>query len=152
MVKFKYNLIALLIILSPNTVGEVQISANDQQNILFVNSGETVFFNSTGVENADSVEWDFGIDLSGPNTRFTNLSNVNHTVHAAGRYNITFTATYGENITIKEMVMIVNYIETFEEDIVYNEALFFAIAGAELIMSAGLGYWTQKIKKEKTYL
>ena len=42
--------------------------------------------------------------------------------------------------------------KTFEEEIVYNEALFFAIAGAEIIMSAGLDYWTQKIKKEKTYL
>ena len=47
---------------------------------------------------------------------------------------------------------IVNYIETFEEKIVYNEALFFAIAGSELIMSAVLGYWTQQIKKEKAYL
>ena len=68
------------------------------------------------------------------------------------RYNITFTANYEDKTEIKQLVLIVNYVETFEEEIVYNEALFFAIAGAEIIMSAGLGYWTQKIKKEKTYL
>ena len=33
-----------------------------------------------------------------------------------------------------------------------NEALFFAVAGTELIMSAVLGYWTQQIRKEKIYL
>ena len=44
----------------------------------------------------------------------------------------------------------------FEEEeqlnIVNNEALFFAIAGSELIMSIILGYWTQQIRKEKVYL
>ena len=36
-----------------------------------------------------------------------------------------------------------------EVNIVNNEALFFAIAGSELIMSLVLGYWTQQIRKEK---
>ena len=32
--------------------------------------------------------------------------------------------------------------ETFKEGVVHCEALFFAIAGTEIIMSLGLGYWT----------
>ena len=153
MVRFKYrNFFLLTIFLIPNAVGEAQISANEQENYLSVDSGETVFFNATGIENTTSIEWDFGIDINGPGTRYSNLTNINHTVHAAGRYNITFTANYEDNTVTKQLVLIVNYVETFEEEIVYNEALFFAIAGAEIIMSAGLGYWTQKIKKEKTYL
>ena len=42
--------------------------------------------------------------------------------------------------------------EEEETDIVNNEALFFAIAGSELIMSLVLGYWTQQIRKDKVYL
>ncbi len=153
MAKYKFNLVFIsLLLLYPTAIGEVQISANNEEEILFVNSGETVFFNATGIEDATSVEWDFGVDINGPNTRYSYSENVNHTVHAAGRYNITFTANYDESTEIKKFVLIVNYIETFEEKIVYNEALFFAIAGSELIMSAVLGYWTQQIKKEKAYL
>ena len=153
MARFKYRYFLLLtIFLIPNAIGEAQISANGQQNYLSIDSGETVFFNATSVENTNSVEWDFGIDINGPGTRYSNLASVNHTVHAAGRYNITFTANYDDKTETKELILIVNYVETFEEEIVYNEALFIAIAGAEIIMSAGLGYWTQQIKKEKSYL
>ena len=136
----------------PSAIGEAQISANNQLIYLSVDSGQTVFFNATGVENTTSIEWDFGRDINGPGTRYSNLTSLNHTVHAADRYNITFTANYEDKTEIKQLVLIVNYVETFEEEIVYNEALFFAIAGAEIIMSTGLGYWTQKIKNEKTYL
>ena len=45
-----------------------------------------------------------------------------------------------------------DYEENETANIVNNEALFFAIAGTELIMSLGLGYWTQQIRKEKVYL
>ena len=153
MVRFKYrNFLLLTIFLIPSAIGEAQISANNQLNYLSVDSGQTVFFNATGIENTTSIEWDFGIDINGPGTRYSNLTSLNHTVHAAGRYNITFTANYEDKTETKQLVLIVNYVETFEEEIIYNEALFFAIAGAEIIMSAGLGYWTQKIKKEKTYL
>tara|TARA_Y100000814_G_scaffold237926_1_gene182151 strand:+ start:85 stop:546 length:462 start_codon:yes stop_codon:yes gene_type:complete len=153
MARFKYrNFLLLTIFLIPSAIGEAQISANNQLNYLSVDSGQTVFFNATGVQNTTSIEWDFGIDISGPETRYSNLTSINHTVHAAGRYNITFTANYEDKTETKELVLIVNYVETFEEQVVYNEALFFAIAGAELIMSIGLGYWTQQIKKEKTYL
>ena len=153
MARFKYrNFLLLTIFLIPSAIGEAQISANNQLNYLSVDSGQTVFFNATGVENTTSIEWDFGIDINGPGTRYSNLTSLNHTVHAAGRYNITFTANYEDKTETKQLVLIVNYVETFEEEIIYNEALFFAIAGAEIIMSAGLGYWTQKIKKEKTYL
>ena len=153
MARFKYKYFLLLtIFLIPGVIGEAQISANNQLNYLSVDSGQTVFFNATGIENTTSIEWDFGIDINGPGTRYSNLTSLNHTVHAAGRYNITFTANYEDKTETKQLVLIVNYVETFEEEIIYNEALFFAIAGAEIIMSAGLGYWTQKIKKEKTYL
>jgi len=153
MARFKYrNFLLLTIFLIPSTIGEAQISANNQLNYLSVDSGQTVFFNATGIKNTTSIEWDFGIDINGPGTRYSNLTSLNHTVHAAGRYNITFTANYEDKTETKQLVLIVNYVETFEEEIIYNEALFFAIAGAEIIMSAGLGYWTQKIKKEKTYL
>lgn len=153
MAKFKFSLIFILTILFlPNVISEVEIEANNQKDILFIDSGEKVFFNATGIENATSVEWDFSIDFSGPGTRYSNASNVEHTVHAAGRYNITFTARYeNENIS-KDFVLIVNYIETFEEKIIYNEALFFAIAVTEIIMSFVLGYWTQQIRKDKIYL
>jgi len=153
MARFKYrNFLLLTIFLIPSAIGEAQISANNQLNYLSVDSGQTVFFNATGIENTTSIEWDFGIDINGPGTRYSNLTSLNHTVHAAGRYNITFTANYEDKTETKQLVLIVNYVETFEEEIIYNEALFFAIAGAEIIMSAGLGYWTQKIKNEKTYL
>ena len=46
----------------------------------------------------------------------------------------------------------VNYEEGEQVSIVNNEALFFAIAGTEIIMSLVLGYWTQQIRKEKVYL
>ena len=153
MARFKYrNFLLLTIFLIPSAIGEAQISANNQLNYLSVDSGQTVFFNATGVQNTTSIEWDFGRDINGPGTRYSNLTSLNHTVHAADRYNITFTANYEDKTETKELVLIVNYVETFEEQVVYNEALFFAIAGAELIMSIGLGYWTQQIKKEKTYL
>ena len=153
MARFKYrNFLLLTIFLIPSAIGEAQISANNQLNYLSVDSGQTVFFNATGIENTTSIEWDFGRDINGPGTRYSNLTSLNNTVHAAGRYNITFTANYEDKTETKQLVLIVNYVETFEEEIIYNEALFFAIAGAEIIMSAGLGYWTQKIKKEKTYL
>lgn len=62
-----------------------------------------------------------------------------HRLHASGRYNVTFTAFYEEEDIVKELILIVNYEEEYQEDIVHNEALFFAIAGSELIMSAMLG-------------
>ena len=153
MARFKYrNFLLLTIFLIPSAIGEAQISANNQLNYLSVDSGQTVFFNATGIENTTSIEWDFGIDINGPGTRYSNLTSLNHTVHAAGRYNITFTANYEDKTETKQLVLIVNYVETFEEEIIYNEALFFAIAGTEIIMSLGLGYWTSLIRKEKVYL
>jgi hypothetical protein len=152
MVRSKFSLIIIILFLLPVSSAEVEIKANGEKDILFVDSGKEVTFTATGLENATSVLWDFGRDIEGNGTRYSDLSNVNHTVHASGRYNVTFTAFYdGENV-VKELVVIVNYEETYQEKIVHSEALFFAIAGAELIMSAVLGYWTQQIRKEKVYL
>ena len=153
MVKFKSSLIIIVILLLlPTSTGEVEIKANGESDLVFVDAGDEVIFSATGTDNATSVEWDFGRDIGGNGTRYSNLSSVTHTVHASGRYNVTFTAVYeGEDIE-KELILIVNYEEEYQEDIAHNEALFFAIAGSELIMSAMLGYWTHQIRKEKVYL
>ena len=154
MVKFKSSLIIIitLLLLSTTTTGEVEIKANGESDLVFVDAGDEVTFSATGLDNATSVEWDFGRDIGGNGTRYSNLSSVTHTVHASGRYNVTFTAFYEEEDIAKELILIVNYEEEYQEDIIHNEALFFAIAGSELIMSAMLGYWTHQIRKEKVYL
>ena len=157
MVKFKSSLIIIIILLLlPTTTGEVEIGANGETDpetgIVFLNAGDKITFSATGLDNATSVEWDFGRDIGGNGRRYSNLSSVTHTVHASGRYNVTFTAFYEEESIVKELILIVNYEEEYQEDIAHNEALFFAIAGSELIMSAMLGYWTHQIRKEKVYL
>ena len=153
MVKFKSSLIIIIILLLlPTTTGEVEIEANGESDLVFVDAGDEVTFTTTGLGNATSVLWDFGRDIEGPETKYSNLLTVNHTVHASGRYNVTFTAFYEEENIVKKLILIVNYEEEYQEDIVHNEALFFAIAGSELIMSAMLGYWTHQIRKEKVYL
>ena len=153
MVKFKSSLIIIVILLLlPTAAGEVEIKANGESDLVFVDAGDMVTFSATGLDNATSVEWDFGRDIGGNGTRYSNLSSITHNVHASGRYNVTFTAFYEEEDIVKELILIANYEEEYQEDIVHNEALFFAIASSELIMSAMLGYWTHKIRKEKVYL
>jgi len=153
MVKFKSSLVIIVILLLlPTAAGEVEIKANGESDLVFVDAGDVVTFSATGLDNATSVEWDFGRDIGGNGTRYSNLSSITHNVHASGRYNVTFTASYDEEDIVKELILIVNYEEEYQEDIVHNEALFFAIAGSELIMSAMLGYWTHQIRKEKVYL
>ena len=150
--KFSLAILAILL-LSPNSAGEVQITANGESNILFVDSGQDITFNVTGIENSTSVLWDFGRNINGPDTRYSNLSQIEHTVYASGRYNVTLTATYeNEDNIVKEIILIVSFEETFEEKIVHSEALFISIAATEIIMSLGLGYWTSLIRKEKVYL
>jgi len=163
MEKFKFSLaIIALIFFLPNSSGEIHITANGESNIIFVDSGHNVTFNAIGTENSTSILWDFGRNINGPDTRYSNLTVIEHTVHASGRYNITLTANYeNEDSIVKELVLIVtfeesfedvSFEESFEENIVHSEALFFAIATTEIIMSLGLGYWTSLIKKEKVYL
>ena len=154
MVKFKFSLALLAsLILLPITAAEVQITANEESNILFVDSGEKVVFRAFGIENSSSIMWDFGRNISGPDTRYSNLTEIEYTVHASGRYNITLTTNYEDKEpVVKEIILIVSFEETFKEEIVHSEALFFAIAGTEIIMSLGLGYWTSLIRKEKVYL
>ena len=152
--KFKFSLaIIALIFLLPNSSGEVSITANGESRILFVDSGEKVTFTAKGIENTTSILWDFGIDINGPNTRYSNLTSVSHMIYAEGRYDIIFTAFYEDkNYSINEYTLFVDYEEKDSVDVINNEALFFAVAGTELIMSAVLGYWTQQIRKEKIYL
>ena len=154
MEKYKFSLLILSIVLvSPSSAAELQITANGESNILFVESGQKVKFNAVGVENSTSILWDFGRNISGPDTRYSNLSEIEHTVYASGRYNVTLTASYeNEESTVKEIILIVSFDENYEEEIIHNEALFFSIAATEIIMSIGLGYWTSLIRKEKVYL
>ncbi len=152
MARFKFKLFIIAITFMPIASAEVEISANSETDILFIDAGENITFIAKGLENTTSTLWDFGRDIEGPDTRYSNLTNLNHTVHASGRYNVTFTAFYSDDTIIKELIVIVSYEETYQEVVVHNEALFFAIAGTELIMSAILGYWTQQIRREKVYL
>ena len=104
--KFSLAILAILL-LSPNSAGEVQITANGESNILFVDSGQDITFNVTGIENSTSVLWDFGRNINGPDTRYSNLSQIEHTVYASGRYNVTLTATYeNEDSIVKELSLI----------------------------------------------
>tara|TARA_B100000029_G_C16904532_1_gene715402 strand:+ start:58 stop:522 length:465 start_codon:yes stop_codon:yes gene_type:complete len=154
MERFKFSLAFIAIIFFlPNSSGELSITANGESNIIFVESGKNVTFAAKGTENTTSILWDFSIDINGPNTRYSNLTEVEHTVHASGRYNVTLTANYeNKNSVLKELILIVTYEENFEEAIVHNDALFFAIATTEIIMSLALGYWTAIIRREKSYL
>ena len=161
MAKFRFNLIFIFfLLLLPLASGEVGIHVNAETitygapGNAFVDSGENVTFSATGIlPDAKSVLWDFGRDISGNGTRYSNMTSVSHTVYAEGRYDIIFTVFYDdETYEISELTLFVDFEEEEQLDIVNNEALFFAIAGSELIMSAVLGYWTQQIRKEKVYL
>ena len=153
MVKFKSSLIIIIILLLlPTTTGEVEIEANGESDLVFVDAGDEVTFSATGTDNATSVEWDFGRDIAGNGTRYSNLSSVTHTVHASGRYIVNFTAFYEEEDIAKELILIVNYEEEYQEANIHNDALFFAIAGSELIMTAMPGYWTHKIRNKQVNL
>ena len=136
--KFSLAILAILL-LSPNSAGEVQITANGESNILFVDSGQDITFNVTGIENSTSVLWDFGRNISGPDSRYSNLSQIEHTVYASGRYNVTLTATYeNEDSIVKEIIIIVSFEETFEEEIVHSEALFISIAATYVSSACNL--------------
>ena len=161
MVKFRFSLsLIFFLLLLPSASSEIEINA-DSETItygapgnVFVDSGDNVIFNATGITfDAKSVLWDFGRDISGNGTRYSNMTSVSHTVYAEGRYDIIFTVFYEDkSYEIRELTLFVDFEEEEQLDIVNNEALFFAIAGSELIMSAVLGYWTQQIRKEKVYL
>ena len=158
--KFKFNSILILsIFLLPTVSSEIKIDAAAEDitygapGIAFIESGQNVTFSVTNTEGTKSILWDFGRDVSGPNTRYSNLTSVSHMIYAEGRYDIIFTAFYEDkNYSINEYTLFVDYEEKDSVDVINNEALFFAVAGTELIMSAVLGYWTQQIRKEKIYL
>jgi hypothetical protein len=159
MVKFRFSLsLIFFLLLLPSASSEVEINANAETitygapGNAFVDSGENVTFNATGILDAKSVLWDFGRDIGGNGSRYSNMTSVSHIVYAEGRYDINFTVFYeDETYQIRQLTLFVDF-EEEKIDIVNNEAVFFAIAGSELIMSAVLGYWTQQIRKEKVYL
>ena len=160
MVKFRFSLSLLFfLLLLPLASGEVEINLSAETitygapGNAFVDSGENITFNAIGIIDAKSVLWDFGRDISGNGTRYSNMTSVSYIVYAEGRYDINFTVFYEDkSYEIRELTLFVDFEEEEQLDIVNNEALFFAIAGSELIMSAILGYWTQQIRKEKVYL
>ena len=158
--KFRFNLaLIFFIFLLPSVSSEIEIDLEASEidygapGNAFIDAGTNVTFNVIGTENAESVLWDFGRDISGPNTRYSYLTTISHIIYAEGRYDIIFTAFYDDDTyEIREYTLFVDYDENEQNSIVNNEALFFAIAGSEIIMSMVLGYWTQQIRKEKVYL
>ena len=158
--KFRFNLaLILFIFLLPSVSSEIEIDLEASEiyygapGVAFIDAGTNVTFNAIGIENTTSILWDFGRDISGPNTRYSNLTTVSHMIYAEGRYDIIFTAFYEDDTyEISEYTLFVDYEENEQASVVNNEALFFAIAGSEVIMSLVLGYWTQQIRKEKVYL
>ncbi len=74
MVKFKSSLIIIIILLLlPTTTGEVEIKANGESDLVFIDAGDKSTFSATGLDNAISVDWDFGRDIGGNGTRYSNL-------------------------------------------------------------------------------
>ena len=143
----------------PSATSEIEISANaisleekGAPGHFFVDAGHKINLSATGAGNASSLRWDFGTNISGPDTRYAYTANVSRIVHAAGAYNVTFTAFYGDESVEKKLTLIVTFEEQYQGDIVHNEALFFAVAGSEIIMSSVLGYWTHRIRQDKVYL
>ena len=75
--KFRFNLaLILFIFLIPTISGEINITLEAREisygapGHAFVDSGMNITFNITGIENAESVLWDFGRDISGPKIKF----------------------------------------------------------------------------------
>ena len=101
MVKFRFSLsLIFFLLLLPSATSEIEINA-DSETItygapgnVFVDSGDNVTFNATGIVDAESVLWDFGRDISGNGTRYSNMTSVSHIVYAEGRYDIIFTVFY----------------------------------------------------------
>ena len=137
--KFKFNSILILSIFLLHTVSsEIKINAAAEDityvapGIAFIESGQNVTFSVTNTEGTKSILWDFGRDVSGPNTRYSNLTSVSHMIYAEGRYDIIFTAFYEDkNYSINEYTLFVDYEEKDSVDVINNEALFFAVAGTE---------------------
>ena len=116
MVKSKFSIsLIIFTLLLPSATSEIEINANaisisyGAPGYIFVVAGDNITFNATGIGNASSILWDFERDISGPDTRYSNLVNVSHVVHATGVYNITFTAFYGEEYVIEEFSKKLNY-------------------------------------------
>ena len=113
MVKFRFSLsLIFFLLLLPSASSEVEISANAETitygapGNAFVNSGENVTFNSTGILDAKSVLWDFGRDISGNGTRYSNMTSVSYIVYAEGRYDINFTVFYEDkSYEIRELTL-----------------------------------------------
>ena len=102
--KFRFNLaLIFFIFLLPSVSSEIEIKLETSEidygapGNAFINAGTNVTFNVSGAEEAESVLWDFGRDISGPNTRYSNLTTVSHMIYAEGRYDIIFTAFYEDD-------------------------------------------------------
>ena len=71
MVKFRFSLsLIFFLLLLPSASSEIEINA-DAETVtygapgnVFVDSGDNVTFNATGIVDAESVLWDFGMDIS----------------------------------------------------------------------------------------
>ena len=140
----------LLFLLLPAAAAEFETSVNGEERLTVVESGTNVEFVAVVPANA-SVEWDFGRDLTGPGSRWNDSTNVTQMLHAAGAYNVTCTATYGDGSSERKQLWVIVSWEVDDEPDTHRP-LFVALAGAELFMSGWLLWQTWRLKEAKVYL
>jgi len=145
------SLLLLALLLLPTAAGELEASANGESRLLFIDAGDEVTFSATLPAGA-TVEWDFGRDVTGPGSRWNSSHEVNYVLHAAGAYNVTCTATYGDGSVERQQLWVVASWEEPLDEPDANRPLFIALAGSELFMGGWLLLITWRLREEKSYL
>ena len=145
------TLLLLALFLLPAATGELDASANGEARLLFIEAGDEVIFSALAPTGA-SVEWDFGRDVTGPGSRWNSSREVSHIIHAAGAYNVTCTATYGDGSVERQQLWVVASWEEPLDEPDANRPLFIALAGSELFMGGWLLLITWWLREEKSYL
>lgn len=145
------TLVLLALLLLPTAAGELEASANGEARLLFIDAGDEVTFSALAPASA-SVEWDFGRDVAGPNSRWNSSREVSYVIHAAGAYNVTCTATFGDGAVEERQLWVVASWEEPLPEPDANRPLFIALAGSELFMGGWLLLITWRLREEKSYL
>ena len=145
------TLLLLALFLLPAATGELDASVNGEARLLFIEAGDEVTFSATLPADA-TVNWSFGRDPAGPGSRWNNSRTVSHFIHAAGAYNVTCIATYGDgSVEIQQLWVVASWEEPLPEPDA-NRPLFIALAGSELFMGGWLLLITWRLREEKSYL
>ena len=108
------TLLLLALFLLPAATGELDASANGEARLLFIEAGDEVIFSALAPADA-TVEWDFGRDVTGPGSRWNSSREVSYVIHAAGAYNVTCTATYGDgSVEWQQQSVVASWEETLD--------------------------------------